>query len=176
VDRKEKKMLDPHLWDKRFVEKRHYDVKQLWDSHHEIVRRIALGENNQQVAEAMGITPQTVSNIRNSPLAREKVEELKGSMDEKVKQIFERIQGLQHLALDTLEKVITGQMDEDPMPALKTKAATTVLAMGGNGPIQKAQTQNLHITRNELEVIKERARSAAQAQGVIVAEYEEVPT
>jgi hypothetical protein len=167
-------MRDGYLHDKRFVEERKYDVKQLWDSHAEMVRRIALGQNNIEIAEALGVTPQTVSNIKNSPLAKEKVEELQNSMDERVRDIHKRIQALQPEALDALEGVLRGQYDNDPHPVLKTKVATTLLAMGGNGPVQKVHSLNEHVTREDIEKLKERAREAAKMQGVLAVEYHEV--
>jgi FixJ family two-component response regulator len=167
-------MRDGYLHDKRFVQERKYDVKQLWDSHAEMVRRIALGQNNVEIAQALGVTPQTVSNIKNSPLAKEKVDELQGAMDENVKDIHKRIQALQPEALSTLEGVLRGEYDQDPQPVLKTKVATTLLAMGGNGPVQKVHSLHEHVTRDDIEKLKERAREAAKLQGVLAAEYHEV--
>ena len=39
---------------------RKYQIKELWDRHHEINRRILLGQKNKEIAEDLNITEATV--------------------------------------------------------------------------------------------------------------------
>ncbi len=165
-------MENPHLFDRRFVEKREYDIKQLWDSHQEILRLLVLGKNNQQVAEELGITPQTVSNVRNSPLAREHLQTLQNGRDAETTQIHKRVQEFAPVALQLLEEIIRGE-HEDASIGLRAREANNALGRAGMGPIQKIASLSTTLSRDDIEAIKERARSAAREQGVMVADYED---
>ena len=50
-----------------------HQIAKMWDNHHEIARLLVLGLNNAEIAERMGCTPQTVSNVRNSPVVQDKL-------------------------------------------------------------------------------------------------------
>ncbi len=165
-------MENPFLYDKRFVEKREYDIKQLWDSHQEILRLLVLGKNNQQVAEELGITPQTVSNVRNSPLARERLQELQNGRDAETTQIHKRVQQFVPVALKLLEDIIEGKR-EDASIGLQARTAENYLGRAGHGTIQKIVSHSSTLSRDDIEAIKERARSAAREQGVMVVDYED---
>ncbi len=168
-------MQNPHLYDKRFVEKREYDIKQLWESHQEVCRLLVLGWNNMQIAEELHITPQTVSNIRNSPMAREHLEKLQNGRDEETTLIHKRVQQFAPVALKLLEDIIEGKR-EDASVGLQARTAENYLGRAGHGTIQKSVSVSTTLTRNDIEAIKERGRSAAREQGVMVVDYEDKST
>jgi FixJ family two-component response regulator len=163
----------PYVRDKRFVEHRQYDVKQLWESHHEMIRRIALGQSNVEVAEALNVTPQTVSNIRNSPLAREKVQEFVKELDKEVVDISKRIQEFAPKALQVLEEIIEGRYEEASLQ-LRARTAESYMSRAGFGPVHKAHIVSQHLTREDIDRIKVRALEAARLAGTIDVEYTQV--
>jgi plasmid maintenance system antidote protein VapI len=167
-------MLEPHLYDGRFVPERQYNIQQLWEQHREILRLLVLGWNPSAIAETLDITEQTVSNVRNSPMGRERLEELQGLRDKETIDITERVRRFMPVALDYLESIVRGE--EDVTPGLRARTAENYLSRGGYGTVQKVASVHQHISRSEIEELKERARSAAAQQGFLVheADYAEV--
>ena len=56
-------------------------VNEMWDVHHEIARRLVLGQKNVQIAEDLGISAVMVSNVRNSPIVQEHTAIMRGARD-----------------------------------------------------------------------------------------------
>ncbi len=154
-----------HLYDRRFVEKRSYNVKSIWERHQMMLRMVALGHSNNAVAEATGVTPQTVSNLRNSPIAQGQLVQLRNALDSEAIDIGARIQEFAPKALEVLEKVITGEL-ESPI-AVRAKYASAHLGRAGFGEVHKVASINTHLSRSDIEEIKQRALSAAMDAGLI---------
>jgi len=166
-------MKDPHLFDNRFAENRKYDIKQLWELHHEILRRIALGQSNTEIAEDLGITPQTVSNTRNSPMGRAKLSEFEQEMDAETIDLNNRIMRFCPKAMDLLEDVVEGR-DHEATIALRVKTAENCVARAGYGPVHKAAIAHGGLSLQDIERIKRNARNAAVHFGVIDAKFIEL--
>lgn len=151
-----------------------YNVKKLWDKHKRVLRRIALGHKNKDIAEELNMAPATVSYIRNSDLGREKLEELHEEMDERTMDIEERMQEIAPKALDVLEDIIKGNseaFDEDRVPLKQRRmVASDILEKAGHVAPSKVDKQVEHrITSDELQEIKQRAEEADN----VVATYDE---
>lgn len=157
---------DKHLYDRRFVEKRSYNVKSIWERHQMMLRMVALGHSNGAIAEATGVTPQTVSNLRNSPIAQGQLLNMRNSLDSEMIDIGARIQEFAPRALEVLEKVITGEL-ESPI-AVRAKYASAHLGRAGFGEVHKVASINTHLSRSDIEEIKQRALAAASDAGLIV--------
>ena len=159
--------------DKRFTSKRNYDIKALWERHHEITRQVVLGRTNVAIAEAIGCTPQTVSNVRTSPLAKAKIDSMSEQRDSDTISIAARIEQFAPVALELLEQIVTGSVPEASI-ALRAKIASSHLSRAGYGEVHKAHILSQHLSREDIERIKTRAVNAAQSAGIIEAAYERV--
>ena len=159
--------------DGRFVGKRRYDIKVLWEKHHEIARQVVLGRTNVDIANSIGCTPQTVSNVRNSPLAKAKIDSLNESRDEETVSIAKRIEEFAPVALELLEEIVSGNIPEASI-ALRAKVASSHLGRAGYGEVHKAHILSQHLSREDIERIKMRAVSAAQNAGMIEASCKEL--
>jgi hypothetical protein len=161
-----------YLRDKRRIEEggeRFYEVKQIWDQHQEIIRLIVLGYGNIEIGEMTGYSPQTVSNIRNSPVVRERIAELQGALDKRVIDINARVREFEPVALEYLERIIRGEV-EGVAPALRAKTAENYLSRGGHGTMQKIASISGTLTRDDIEDLKRKAKEAAMDHGAIVME------
>lgn len=161
--------------DTRFLpedQTRKFEVRQLWELHEEILRRLVLGEKPNIIAAELDITPQTVSNIRNSRLGRERIADLKGERDCDVKALGERVTRLTPLALDVLENVLNG--DEEASVAMRIKVALSVTSSAGFGPTKRIAIAHGHYTPQELEAIKAKALDVGREAGVVIPEYREI--
>lgn len=161
-------MEDKHLYDKRFVEKRTYNIKSLWQNHDQMLRLVALGHSNEDIAVTCGVTPQTVSNVRNSPIAKGRLANMRNALDQEAIDIGARIQEFAPTALAVLEDVIAGKI-EAPI-AVRAKYASAHLGRAGFGEVHKVASINTHLSRADIEAIKERALSAAVDAGLIVSD------
>jgi predicted transcriptional regulator len=152
--------MEGEFRDRRFVPNgtKQYEIKQLWDLHHEILRRVALGYQNTEIGQDLGITPQTVSNVRNSQLARGKLALMHQQMDEEALDIATRIQEFAPKALDLLEKIIEGEAGASL--SIRAKYAHLHLGRAGYGEVKKITSLNANLSREDIEKIKERARIA----------------
>ena len=156
---------EKHLYDRRFVPKRTYEVKTVWEHHQQMLRLLALGHSNNAIAEACGCTPQTVSNLRNSPVAQPRLEHFRRELDTEAIDIGAKITEFAPVALRLLEDVITGAV-EAPI-AIRAKYASAHLGRAGYAEIRKVASINTHLTRDDIEQIKQRALMAAEDAGLI---------
>lgn len=138
---------------------RKYQIRELWSNHKEICRQVMLGRKNVDIAQSLGVSPVVVSYTKNSTLGKEKIKDLEAQRDADAVSIAQRIQELAPKALDLIEQVIT---DEEVRMDLRLKAAEGVLDRAGHGAPTKLQgvIAHAHYTRDELEAIKQRARSS----------------
>ena len=91
-----------------------YSIKNMWESHHEISRLLLLGYNNVKIAKALGITAQTVSNVRNDPIMKRKLSLMGTARDKDAIEISDRMKALEPVAIEVFDKVMnTALEDED---------------------------------------------------------------
>lgn len=145
--------------DARFTARRQYNVQALWEKHREIVRQVVIGRNNTDIASDIGCTPQTVSNVRNSPIAKEEIERLSTGRDEAAMSIAQRIEEFAPIALDLIENIVRGHVPTASI-ALRAKLAGSQLARAGYGEVQKVHSVQTTLSRADIESIKERAQRA----------------
>jgi predicted transcriptional regulator len=145
--------------DKRFKDARKYNIKKLWELHANIAQQVSLGKTNIEIADELQITPQTVSNVRNSPIGKQKVELLTAEMDAETVDIGRRIREFAPKALEYLERIIEGR-EPGASVALRAKYAAQHLGRAGYGEITKVHSLNATVTREDIEAIKSRALEA----------------
>lgn len=137
-----------------------FNVSKIWEHHEEIVRRLVLGQKNTEIADAMNLSPQTISNVRNSPIIQERLSVMKGARDAETVDIAREIRQFAPIALDLLKRIIKGEREgELASPALKVSVAKDVLDRAGFAPVRNISMQSVHahLTREDIEAIKQRA-------------------
>ena len=153
--------------DERFVEngRRKYNVQAIWERHQEMIRQIVVGRTNVEIAGTIGCTPQTVSNLRNSPVAKLEIDRLSMQCDASVTDLSQRIEEFAPVALNLIENIIRGTM-QDASLSLRAKLANSHLARAGYGEVHKVQSLHAHLSRGDIEGIKERARNNSEVKNV----------
>ena len=145
-----------------------YRISKLWDIHMEIARRVALGEKNKAIADALGISVATVEYTKNSKVAQERIDILRGAMDADTIDLGREIQEFAPTALRLLKEVIKGEgAGKDASIALRTKTAENHMNRAGYSPVKKVAMATHHVTREEIEEIKQRSRAAAEEAGML---------
>lgn len=149
--------------------RRKYNITHLWQHHHEILRMALLGHKAAEIAAALNITPQTVSNTLNSPMGRAKLAIMRAERDQSSVNIAAAIQDIQGDALSVVKEFIDPQTSKNKDDKLRLRAAFDMLDRGGHGApkIIRAEHMHAHLTSEDILQIKERSRAAKEA-GVVV--------
>jgi predicted transcriptional regulator len=151
-----------------------YNVKQLWQHTHEILRLALLGMKAGHIAKLLGLHRSTVSATLNSDLGMKKLSAMRRERDQGTIDIVEEVQKLFPQAVETYKKIME---DEKAAPGLKKEVADTlIMDIGGHRAPKQVEGKfvSAHLTSPEIEAIKKRGRLAAKSQGKLV-EDTEVP-
>jgi len=140
----------------------YYNLKKMNQLHHEIVRRIVLGQKDVDIADSLGCSKATVKYTRESPVVKQKLEIMMGARDSSVLEIRGRIQKLSPLALATLEEIM---VDDKTNHTTRMKVAQDLLDRAGFDPVKKSLDLTKY-SKEKIDEIKERAR----ANGLVVDE------
>ena len=155
---------------------RKYEIENMWEHHHEILRRLTVGQSPGEIAHALGITTQTVSNIRNSEVGVIELAILKHGRDEETVDIGEMIRKEARESFLFLRRIRLG--DEEMPATLAQKIHIAERMMDADSDTAKVhrlegKTVHAHLTLEEIDDIKRCAREAevtAIAEGAVEAE------
>lgn len=155
--------------DRRFAatngrEKTSWEVSEIWDLHHQIKRRIFLGQKNVDIARALGCTKEQVSSVRNSPVIREELQKMHESADAEVLDIRAEIKELAPDAMKVLEELM---VNPDTPANVRLGCCRDVLDRDGHQAVQQVNHLHGHFTANDLLEIKDRAKQIGVSQGII---------
>jgi len=154
--------------DRRRSPERTFDIKQLWQRNHEIVRLAFLGWKHKDIADHLGVTPTTVSNTVNSTLGKDKLNLMTGARDAQAMDVMEEIQNMIPKAIKVYDDIL-----EDDSPAswsLKKSTADTVIKdiLGNVAPKKvEGRFMHAHLGEEAIDRIKERGKTAAAAAGIL---------
>jgi predicted transcriptional regulator len=134
---------------------RQYQIEQMWDVHHEVVRLALIGMKQVDIADHLGISPVTVSYTLRSPIVRDQLNNMHAARDIDAIDISKEIKALAPTAVKVLEELL-----EHELPNIKLKAAQDVLDRAGFAAVKTIQTANVHahLTAEDIADIKKRAK------------------
>ena len=152
-------------------EKRTFEVSAMWEIHHEVVRRLLLGQKVVGIARDLGVSEAMVSYTRNSPVVRDKLEIMKGARDAETLDLAKRIRENAPQSLRLLEDIVSGEVDGTSVPLnMRRQEANMMMNRAGYAPVQtiKGAILHGHYTSDEIDEIKERAVKDGLKSGVVV--------
>jgi len=143
-----------------------WQVGELWDLHHEVMRYLLLGFNNQDISEKVNVTPEHISSIRNSPVVKDRLALLHAARDADTIDVAQDIRRMAPESLSFLKKIIRGETDAS-LP-LRAKIAESNLSRSGFDPPKKFQGEiaHAHFSGEEIEALKRRAKENGQLVNV----------
>ena len=151
-----------------------YQVQHLWDNHREMLRLIALGHSNNDIAEVCRCTPQTVSNVRNSPICQQHLQVLQTARDSTTVDVARAILEDAPKSLLLLQEIRDGE--HGAAVSTRAQVAQDLLSRAGFPRVQKVEGSISHgiVTEEILERVKaRRAISEAAAGEITEAEFSE---
>lgn len=141
---------------------RQYQIQQLWDVHHEILRRLIIGQKAVDIARDLNVTTAVISYVRNSEIGRKQLSLMRSAADVSAVDVAGHIKKLAARAVEVME----AGLDESQTMGVRMKAAVDILDRAGFGAPKILRTENIHahLTREDIDAIKQRARD----EGVII--------
>lgn len=174
----EKYFHAPREEDRRRVEvknRKRFEVNKMWDIHHEIIRRIVIGQSNKDIATSLGVSDVMVSYTRNSKVCQMEIEAKRKERDAKAIDIAAEIRDFAIQPLEVLKDIIRDN-GENHSISLVAKTSESWLDRAGYAAPKRFEGVVAHLTADEIKQIKEEATKDAAESGVIIeAEGEIVP-
>lgn len=141
------------------------ELKKLRGRHHKILQLHATGKfNNKEIAEMLGITPQTVCNTINSQLGQRKLQHLYSDGDEAVHDLLDEIQSIAPIALAELEEAL---LSDEVSRDTRISVAQDILDRAGYGKTKNVNLRKKEVTDDDIEKAKERAKKTAEDAGMV---------
>jgi len=138
-------------------ERKTFEVKKIWESHAEIIRRLMLGQKGTHIAKELGVSSAMVGYVRNSPVVQDKLLLMGAARDANTVDLAKEIREKAPIALELLKKIVEGEIDA-PI-SLRAKEANNWMDRAGFSPVRNVQAQvNVsHFTKQDIDDIKRRA-------------------
>ena len=138
--------------------KRTFQVNEIRDQHHEIIRRLILGQNCRFIADQIGVSSATVNNVKNSPVVQERMGILNAKRDQQTLDVASHIDRIAPKSIQLLEEIITGTGAGTEAPiSLRARTAENNLDRAGYGAVKKFQGAVGHFTGDDIEKLKQEA-------------------
>jgi len=137
-------------------EKKAWQIKELWDLSHEILRLAVLGLKNNQIAEYLGCTPQTVCNTINSDLGKAKLATMRGARDAETIDVAAEIKQMVPKALETYKEILDAEDERISFSLRKATADTIVKDLAGHEAPKKIAVG--HFSIDEINALKARGK------------------
>ena len=150
---------------RRVGEKKGWQVTQMWENHHEIARRILLGQSNVDIAASMNIGAAQVSSVRNSPVVKDKIAIMSAARDAGTIDLSKEIMDLAPIAIARVKEALTtGKVFDKEVSATGIlKEANNMIDRERGKAVQRVDTRNLHghFTLSDIDRIKAKAKELA---------------
>jgi len=147
-------------------------IKDLWDIHHEIIRRLVIGQRSKDIADILRISEATVNSVKGSVLARRQMDLMRAARDKEAIDISQQIQDLCPSAVKVLEEA----MDPEHPIHIRANMALKVLEMGGHKAPAKVQVSAVHsiLSASDIDEIRKRRELALAERSALNASTIEV--
>lgn len=152
-------------------------LKELQTHHREIARLKFAGFKPAEIAIRSNVSTVSVRHVLSDPMCKAYISKLNDTADIEIINVRKRLIQMNTKALDAIDNIL------DPVanipPAVVLAAAKDNLDRTGHQIVQKHQTVSMHITKDELDEIKQRAINAGACisksdEPVVDVEYEKV--
>lgn len=154
-----------------------HTITTIQDRTREVARLLLLGLSVGAVADELGLTPEHVTDIKNSAIFRKHLDDLQEKRDASFVEHKRELDRLVGPAIASYEAVLRdGEVDGKAVtPALKIKAAGDVLDRTGYGAVRKAaiHSTNTTLTLDDIDEIRKRAANIKK-ESYVDAEFSEV--
>ncbi len=132
---------------------RDYHIQKMWNQHHEIVRLAVMGFKQVDIANQLNISEVTVSYTLNSPIVKRQLDIMNAARDINAVDVGKEIHRLAPKAIARMDALLESQVE-----AIALRASVDILDRAGHGAIKKEMSLTGHLTKEDINEIKNRAR------------------
>lgn len=140
------------------------ELKEIQDKHHIIKRMLFLGYQQKQIAEAVGMTENSISLIKRTPIMQQQLKLMRSAADKEVLDLHAQIAEIAPAALQNIKEVVeTGTLNGEPVSARSVlKESNNLLDrhMGKATQTIKGMHAHAHFTADDIKQLREAAMSA----------------
>jgi len=147
---------------------RKYQIQNIWDIHHRIMQLALIGMKQGDIARELGVSGTMVSYTLNSEVVKRQMAVMRGAADAEALDIAIEIRRLAPIAVKKLEELMNSENER-----IKLDTAKDVLDRAGYGAAKRLDISH-HLTADDIEQIKERAKLVSDLVEVMDAEYEDI--
>lgn len=141
-----------------------YQIEEIQPRHHEIIRFLVMGRlTHRQIAEIVGCTVATITNVANSEITKRKIQAMQASRDVNAVDVAKHIQDSAPDAIKLLDKVMNAKDEFIDAPLrVRVDIANRILNRAGFSEKVQVESKGLLgiIIGETIEDIKQRARLA----------------
>ena len=150
-------------------------IQRVQSQHREIIRLKISGFKNCEIAEAVGMTQSHISQVLNSPLVKERIEQIQAAADLQAVDVLTDIKNMAPEAVSLLYDIMK---DDDKLResrlsvTTRMKAASEILDRSGYPKVTQVNNNHAHahLSYEDMQEIKNRAKALGKKAGVVVDE------
>ena len=146
-----------------------WKVVDLQAIHHKIIQMLHKGNSNRYIARELGVSEVMVSNVKNSPAAKDKLEIMEAVADIEAMDVRKEIIKRAPAVLETLHEILN---DKNTGNALKARICFDQLDRAGFAAVKQLETRNLHahkyIDDDDIKALKERGLKLAREAALVI--------
>jgi DNA-binding CsgD family transcriptional regulator len=132
---------------------RKYDLAKLNDLHYQIIRYIALGKRNKDIADLLDINTETVSRIRNNEMTALVLKAIRKDMNVEVANVAKEIAETSKLAIEVMKDAVEGNLNGITAKD-RINASKDILDRAGYTPVKKTANINTNISSSRIKSVK----------------------
>ena len=138
-----------------------WQIAEMWDKHHEIARYLVMGYSNEDIAKLVGVTAQTISNVKNSPVVQDKIAVMRAVRDVECMDLQKEIASLAPIAIKRMREALESGtvLGKEVNAVAILKEANSILDREMGKAVQRIDSRNtsMTLTLEDIEDIKNRA-------------------
>jgi hypothetical protein len=140
--------------------RRAWTVEDVHDVHHQIKRRLFLGQKTKRIAEDLGVSDVMVRTVANSPAIKEELALMHAAADKQAVDIGQQIAELAPVAIQNIESILRdGEINgKDASAALIMRESNGILDRHLGKAIQRTENRNASVIFDAAKIAEMRAR------------------
>jgi len=134
----------------------------IWEHQREMVRLLVAGWRVVDIAKHLGVTPQTVTNTKNSPIIQRQIAIMQGAADAEALDVAIEIKNMAPRALEVLSDLMENSLKD----TVRANCAIDILDRAGYGAPKKIEAVVAHLTADEISEMRARMHEAMTEEAI----------
>jgi DNA polymerase III delta prime subunit len=159
-------------WGRTTKRDRIHDVKQMHEIHHQIKRRLFMGQSGVHICRALGVGRSLVSHVKNSLPVRKELSLMNDAADSRVIDLRNEIEAIAPIAVENLKEVVEQGTLNGEQVGLKiiVDESNKIIDRHLGKPAQTTlgKVMHTHFTADDIEKLKAEAKARGIQSGQVI--------